>query len=154
MSRSGAWIQSEHRTPALFSVNGSVVPEEREAEREEMITRISRVTSDGYRTSWGAGVSAYVVDDGNGMYDVVFEAPRPGAVDAQGRGVMSSLVVCSATASDADRQLADLRQTVLDLGIPLVPLPEDIESRLAGLIASSRRGCLPIGAARQFIRED
>ena len=153
MTRSGAWIQSEHRTPALFFDDGSVVPAEREAERQEMVKRISRVTSDGRRTSWGAGVSAYVVEDGNGMYDVVFEAPRPGAVDAQGRRVMSSLVVCSVTASDADQQLAALRQTVLDRGIALAPLPEDIESQLAGLIASGRRGCLPIGAERQFIRD-
>jgi hypothetical protein len=153
VTRSGAWIQSEDRTPALFLDDDSVVPVEQETERQEIVKRISRVTSDGRRTTWGDGATAYLVDGGNGMYDVVFEAPRPGAVDALGRGVMSSLVVCSVTASDADQRLAALRQTVLDRGIPLAPLPDDIAAQLAGLVASGRRGCMPFRRVRQLHQE-
>lgn len=153
MTRSGAWIQSEDRTPALFLDDDSVVPAEQEAERQEIVKRISRVTADGRRTTWGDGATAYLVDGENGKYDVVFEAPRPGAVDALGRGVMSSLMVCSVTASDADRRFAVLRQTVLDRGIELTPLPEDFASQLGGLIASGRRGCLPFRRMRRFALE-
>jgi len=131
----------------------SVVPAEQETERQEIIKRISRVTANGRRTTWSNGAAAYLVDSDDGMYDVVFEAPRPDAVDALGRGVMSSLVVCSVTAPDADQQLAALRQTVLDRGIPLAPLPEDIGSQLAGLIASGRRGCLSFHPVRRRNKE-
>jgi hypothetical protein len=153
VTQSGAWIQSEDRTPALFLDDGAVVPAEREAERQEIVKQISRVTSDGRRTTWGDGVTAYLVDGRDGMYDVVFEAPRPGAVDALGRGVMSSLVLRSVTAADAAERLAAFRQTVVDRGIPLAPLPEDIASQLAGLIASGRRGCLPLRRVRQLNQE-
>ncbi len=153
MTDSGAWIQSEDENPALLLDNGQVVPTEQETKRQEIVQRISRVTSEGRRTMWGPGVTTYVIEGDHGTYDVVFEAPVPGAVDARGRGVMSSLMVCSVTASDVDRRLAALREALLDRGISLAPLPEDFVRQVAGLMASWRRGCLAIRRIRQHIEE-
>jgi hypothetical protein len=151
-SLEGAWVQAADENAALFLLNGNTLDVDEDAERQELVRRVSSVTADGRRFAWPNGTSVCVLDAPNGTYDVVLEAPRTDYEDSSGRRVLATLLLGSVAAAEAETRLIALRQTIADRGVALVAPPTDIGVHLRGLAAAGRRGCLPLHESRRLIR--
>lgn len=152
-SLEGAWAQASDEEAALFLLNGNTLAVDEEAERQELVRRVSAVTSDGRRFSWPDGASVYVLDGAEETYDVVLEAPRADYRDSSGRRVLASLLLGSVPAAQAEDRLIALRQQIAEHGVNLAPPPPDIDLHVRGLIAAGRRGCLPLHDSRRPSRK-
>lgn len=151
-SLEGAWVQASDEDSALFLLNGSNLAVDDDAERQELVRRVSSVTADGRRYSWPDGASVYVLDAPDGTYDVVLEALRADYEDSSGRRVLATLLLGSVPAAEAEDRLVALRQTIADHGVALVSPTTDIGLHLQGLVAAGRRGCLPHHEFRRLSR--
>ena len=149
----GAWVQAADEDAALFLLNGSTLAVDEDAERQELVRRVSSVTADGRRFAWPDGASVYVLDAPDGTYDVVLEAPRADYEDSSGRRVLATLLLGSVRAADAEDRLTALRQEIAELGVALVAPPKDIGLHLRGLVAAGRREYLPHHENRRLSRK-
>jgi hypothetical protein len=151
-SLEGAWVQAADEGAALFLLNGITLAVEEDAERQELVRRVSSVTADGRRFTWADGTSVCVLDAPDGTYDVVLEAPRADYEDSSGRRVLATLLLGSVSAAEAEVRLTALRQKIAEHGVILVAPPTDIGVHLRGLVAAGRRGCLPLHESRRLSR--
>jgi len=130
--QTGVWIQSPSDESALFQRGAQLLSPEMIAEREDLIRKISSVTSTGVVADWGHGIAAYLAPTEGGGHDVVFEVPRR-KPDANNRTVLGSILIEDhrGLPSELTIELVKLHDELCEQGIDLLPLPLDIETRLS-----------------------
>lgn len=148
----GAWVQAAGEDSPIFLVDGSTLAVDKDAERQELVRRVSSVTANGRPFRWPSGSSVYVLDASDGTYDVVLEAPRTDYKDSSGRRILVTLLLGAVPAGEAEGRLTALWHKVSEHGVTLAAPPADMGLYLGGLVAAGRRGCLSRNSFRRLSR--